>query len=138
MKLRKSCNGKNTTFWVKQGSLKHQEGERQNDGKKVFPKSGCLEVPCQNNTYKTGNLPTKALTVFEVFLTDFHGFSRPSHGFSLFFTIFHAKRVPASVNDTAAAHRPIELPLPRLAKEGSVSVCWRLLFLAVGKVRPPV
>ena len=41
-----------------------------------------LEVPCQNNTYKTGNLPTKALTVFEVFLTDFHGFSRPSHGFS--------------------------------------------------------
>ena len=94
-----------------------------------------LEVPCQNNTYKTGNLPTKALTVFEVFLTDFHGLVTDFHGL---FTIFHAKRVPASVNDTAAAHRPIELPLPRLAKEGSVSVCWRLLFLAVGKVRPPV
>ena len=115
-----------------------------------------LEVPCQNNTYKTENLPSEAFTglerpgwkglcfkglrrpaktVIEVFLTDFHGLVTDFHGL---FTIFHAKRVPASVNDTAAAHRPIELPLPRLAKEGSVSVCWRLLFLAVGKVRPPV
>ena len=94
-----------------------------------------------NNTYKTENLPTKALTglerpsrkglcfkglrlsgktVFEVLLTDFHGLVTDFHGL---FTIFHAKRVPASVNDTAAAHRPIGLPLPRLAKRKAQSAC---------------
>ena len=115
---------------VKQGSLKHQEGERQNDGKKCFSRAGKAFV------LRASDPQGKAfLKCFSRFFTDFHGLVTDFHGL---FTIFHAKRVPASVNDTAAAHRPIELPLPRLAKEGSVSMYWRLLFLSVGKVRPPV